>query len=339
MKYLVVTNKHELHPLANLLLSEDLDVDVVVWKRRYEAAWAGRLNLVGKFSQGEMSRETWDPYKELAKAGELVVLTNVPRVWDIFGIQPEEVPPWFFGSQPSEGMVEPIRFGGWVHQGEICLPHILVYDLGLWPGGLGPQLPGGVTLISLQGDEWQRVLPVDELHRGVTAHQGLFNAQFETLPTGELGLSGLEFGWSWLQTAALVANVSTLQSLVGFSPSMDAQLEHKYSTALPFSIPPFPVVQGKAPAGLEMQGLSEAQVATTLWHDVVIDQENRSLVSAGLDGLLGVSSGSGHTHLRAAGLALSVPQGLEVPELQWRVDLGHSVALAEMTLENLGLRV
>jgi hypothetical protein len=335
VKFLVVTNKHELHPLANILLSEGQDVDVVVWKRRYEQAWSGRLNLVGRFSKGEMTRETWDPYKQLAKQQELTVITNVPKVREIFELD-EGDPAWFYDTHSKEALTEPVRFGGWWWQGALHLPHVLVYDQGLWPGGLGPQLPGGVTLIRLPIDSgWQQLVNLEVLSGGLRNHQGLFNVQFRTEDTGELHMDRLELGWSWLQTPALLSNVADLSSLLAGASHL--HLDHRYSVALPLSVPPFPVVEGKSAAGLPIQGLTEVQLSSTLWHDVTIDQEGRALRTAGLDGLLGISTGAANSLVLARGQALAVPQTLEVPELQYRPDLCQSVALAEAALENMGL--
>ena len=69
MNYLVITHHHELMPFANRLKSQGHQVDVIVWRKRYEKAWNGRLTKTLRMSEGQVNEESLSPWVQAANSG------------------------------------------------------------------------------------------------------------------------------------------------------------------------------------------------------------------------------------------------------------------------------
>ena len=110
-------------------------------------------------------------------------------------------------------------------------------------------------------------------------------------------------------------------------------LPKKFVTALPLSRPPWPTRKARFRFELaEVGGLTQEQLGRIFWHDVQVDSEAGTISTAGLDGLLGVARGAADTSELARARALEVAVRLQLPEKQFRPDVGTQVqtVLAEL---------
>ena len=221
-------------------------------------------------------------------------------------------------------------------------------DRGAWPGGTGPPILGGISLVlpdpdmdlGFMDELWQPV--VDQLK--AQSFKGLVQAGMQqSTETGGLELHGVEAGWPWLHIHAWLAELVNLdQVLTGSPPHHEPGV--RYVVALPVSVPPWPIwpVQPKslAQADLLVGGLTPQDASHFFWHDVTIDEQAHELRGAGQDGLLGVATGSGHSLELARALALGRAGRLAVPNKQHRGDVATQTAAILASLElQFGLRI
>ncbi len=307
MKFLVVSRRHELLPFANRLLNEGHEVDVVVWKKRYEASWAGRFNLV----RDKPDQDFYDRYRQSG----YVLLTNTWVASERFGEG--------FGIFVTPELKNEFRLGGWItaggtHEGQ----HMAVVDRGAWIGNQGPNLDAATFLIRVLPEVSNDLLDTSfEQARHIThdlGFTGLWQADFALTVDGPV-LTGIEMGWPMLQAHAFFSEQNMGDVLTG---QAEAHLPKRITGAVALTVPPWPNQQGGASQGSELTGLTMQQLGRVWWHDVVVDQANQSLSVAGLDGLVGVATGSADTALLARSQALSIPSVVGLPEKQYRSDAG-----------------
>lgn len=330
-KFLVLSHKHELLPFANRLMTEGHTVYTIIWRQKYERAWSGRIEPILKFSRDSIRRETWKVYVEKVKSGELTLISNVPKAREIFEGHNYVWLPF------NDGCKDPFRWGGWFDGEKITHSHVIIADRGAWPGGLGANVDGGLTLIrapetpEILADAVQAVL--EQL--GGSNYKGLFAVEFEQV-TGVLKPRQVNVGWLPLQLHAFLAEVQLAPLLLG-EPTSPLP---RFAVALPLTLPPWPIADAHYQVDAPVQGLTEPQMGRVWWHDVQFSLEEKALRTAGLDGLLGVCIGAAHNLELARGRVLEVAQRLDVPELQYRPDVGAVVPTVLAGIEEtLGLEL
>lgn len=328
-KFLVVSRHHGLLWFAFKLSREAKQVHSLVWRKRYDSAWEG---LHTKESGPRSTKpELWAEYLD---EPELVVVTDTPQVAHIFQSSPRL---WSFGPP----LRSPIYACAWFDGALFSLPHWLIVDHGAWPGGLGPDVPGGATLV-YGADVPPEFFSVENAEKiAAQGEKGLvrFPAVFDTV-TKEWRKTSPEVGWTWLHTHAFVYSLNSgdlTSLLVGEDPSGP---EKKYTTVLPVSIPPWPLhmihpeVNVYAPAR-DLDGANSAVRQRLLLHDV--KRTDKGLSTAGLDGLVGVACGSGNSVGMSKLQAVGTAQGLRLPEKQYRSDVGAKVEGLELMMEGMSL--
>lgn len=328
--FLLVSHKHELLPFANRLMSEGHTVYVIIWRSKYERAWSGRIEPVLKFSRDSITKETWQPYIERVKSKDLTLVSNVPKAREIFDGHGYV---WLPVDERSE---EPFRCGGWFDGETIHHPHVVIADVGAWPGGLGSRVDGGLVLVRLPDgipEVMKEVTDAVSDQLKTSGYKGLFSVEFERV-TGRLKVKTVHAGWLPLQLHAFLAEVPLAPLLLG----EETKPLPRFAVALPLSVPPWPVADAHYKIDQELQGLTPVQMGRVWWHDVQFSQEEKSLRTAGLDGLLGICVSGAHNLELARGRVLEVAQRLQVPELQYRPDVGALVPTVLAGIEEtLGL--
>jgi hypothetical protein len=355
-RILVISNRHELVPLFHRLRRQGEDAELVIWNSRFEDAWSGLVKQVVRRSDGSLTQDNLAPAIEAAEAGEVTVVTATRKAAG-----------WFSGAQRlfgpgPEGLTSPadrVLFGGWFDREQVQAPHLLVADWGVWTGGMGPAQMGGLTLVRLgDGGSDQAVgrsgevninnLPaplltalgkVTDLLK-TASFRGLFYFDVAEDPaSGEMELRGLAAGWPWLHTQAFMAELENLGGVLG---GEIPRLSNRFVTVMPVSVPPWPNPrQGGRREPVELTGLTPQQQGRMFWFDITVDAEHRQVWSAGLDGLLGVATGSSDSTPELARLrAVELAMNIEVPEKQFRADAAGYVDNALAALEDrLGISV
>ena len=331
--FLIISRQHGLIPFANRLRLEGHTVDLVVWKHRYEKAWEGSLvEKALRGSQGEIRRDILEGYIKHCEEGKATLLTDVPSLTTPFAnavIRYHHVE-W---DSPARG---PIRLGGWFDGETLRAPHLLVLDMGAWPGGLGASVAGGCTLIA--PDPAQDLGFLDVLWQPILERlkaqdfKGLVNADLEQDPeTGNVRLAGVEAGWPFLHTHCFISELEGFGELLsGGVP----RLPKRFTVAIPVSIPPWPTQDARGRDPRPVEGLTEPNLGQFFWHDVVLEQDTRSIRTAGLDGLVGIARGAADTHYLARVLAVERARQLRVEEKQFRMDVSETVPQVLASLEH-----
>jgi hypothetical protein len=310
-------------------MTEGHTVYVVIWRSKYERAWAGRIDPVLKFTRDSIRKETWQPYVERVKAGELTLISNVPKAREIFEGH------GYVWTALDDSCKDPFRWGGWFDGKDILHEHIVIVDRGAWPGGLGAAVDGSLTLV--RAPETPEILAdaAEAVREQLTTsgYRGLFAVEFDQV-TGVLRPKAIHAGWLPLQLHAFLAEVPLAPLLLG-EPTNPLP---RFAVALPLTLPPWPIADAHYPVDQPVNGLTEAQMGRVWWHDVQFSPEEKSLRTAGLDGLLGICIGAAHNLELARGRALEVAQRLTIDELQYRPDAGAVVPTVLAGIEDtLGL--
>ena len=317
MKYLFLSQRNGLVPFAYYFARRGLDVDLVVWKGTHEASLAGlpggpnRPEVERQSAGGLPIHETLDRYREL-EPGSLTVVTDLPSAHRVLGEGPR-----YFDTN-GEPLDNGIQVGGWWSGGRLRLEHLLVVDVGAWTGGMGPRIDGGMSLV------WPVQTPdLAPLQAQLAPLLGGFTGlvRFELSPgEGGLEVGRLQLGWTPLHTHLFLAELEGSQSLL--EGSGEAKPRARFLTAVPVSVPPWPN-PGRGAEGHPIQ-LTEQQLSQFFWHDARRG-EGKQLVTAGLDGLVGVAVGSALNPLGARLKALALAEALDLPEKQFRADAGARV--------------
>jgi hypothetical protein len=303
-----------------------------VWRGRYERAWDGSIGKLARHSDGTLHAGALQDRVTAAQHDELVVVTDVGRVAELF----EHGSKVYHTPDSPDGLPQDrLCIGGWFDGEDVHAPHLLSVDRGVWPGGQGPALPGGMTLVRLD-----RVPPfatgVNKQVRERLKQQGfkgLFHFDvLEDHETGEVGLERLATGWHWLHTQAFVAELESLSdTLEGGWPS----LKRRFVTVLPVSVAPWPNEKSGKLETHAVAGLTPQQLGQLFWYDVTIDTKARRVTTAGLDGLVAVAVGSSDaTPVLGRARAVELATRLQVPGKQFRPDVGGEVEPALATLED-----
>jgi hypothetical protein len=242
----------------------------------------------------------------------------------------------------EEELGGPLRIGAWSDGENLYGHHLLVIDRGAWPGGMGPEVDGSLTMIRIDQPEtiWMMDqltdLKMDELRPAGFRGLVQFNLNFRT-DTGEPQVDGMVAGWPFLHSHAFVSEIEDFAALLsGAKADIETPQEilpKKFVTVLPISRPPWPTRKARFRFDLApVEGLTQEQMARVFWHDVQVDPEAVKLTTAGLDGLVGVARGAGDTSEIARVLALEVALRIGLKEKQFRSDVGRHVqsALAEL---------
>jgi len=347
--FLIISHTHGLLPLAWRLTCEGSDVQVIIDRDSYEKrAWQGKLTTILKRG-GKHQRNDREAVRTKAENEERIVLTDSPR-WapDFAGYphlfamvaRPEGAPPL-----PAQ------LLGAWFDGEQFSARHLLAEDQGLWPGGLGPAVPGGLTLINPR--HWPTTFEdaLDRIKDELKAqgYRGLVKVGVLLKPPPEGDESegpeavvlGYQAGWNHLQTHALLAEAgdggtpTITEALTG---EAEPQLWHRFTVVVPVSIPPYPYRAASSERSANLPIPEPAvQCGKVFWHDMCV--EDGVVKTAGLDGLVGVVRASADN----LSLALAQVRGwaglFRLPELQVRVDVGASVDHWLGQLESVGLTV
>lgn len=330
MKFLVISRTHGLLPFAYRLRNEGHDVQVLIWKKRFERSWDGKFEKLFKMSEKTLTPENLEPVISLAEQGELVVVTDVRDAEEYFSNAQQYLGTHRFPEAPES----PLRLGFWFDGETVHAPHLLICDIGAWPGGLGTMKECGMTLARLDGENEQTALgllqPVLDPLKSL-GFKGL--AQVGLVPDhkARFGIRGMAAGWPWLHTHAFLAEMAGTSDLMCGEPPV---LNRRYTTALPVSLPFWPSRDAPASKDVLIDGLTPKQMGQVFWHDVTLDTEKREVRSAGLDGLIGVAHGSADTHPLSQARALAIAGTMRFPEKQYRPDVGVSVPGVLANMEN-----
>ena len=324
MKLIIASNTHSLLPLAWRLHKENHEISVVVMRDRFERCWEGLLDkeLVGK----QKARDGWADLIAEAEAGT-PVLTDSSRALEIFNGAPR-----VYGMlKGSEGSSSPLILGAWYDEGEFVLPHLLVLDWGLWPGNLGPWVPGGAVLINPAPAQLMGAL--ESKREQLTGHRGLVAVGLQWDPTTNqyegVGLTG---GWTFLHTHLFVSDLVDLGNLLA---GAGAGLVRRYVCGVPVTVPPFPISCNVSSDSVPVRGLEQDDLKTVFFHDM--KTQDREVWVGGTDGLLAVVRGSANHLGLARQRALNVAARMVVPQKQFRVDVGGSVEMVMAMLEEQGI--
>ena len=344
MKALVVSHRHHLLPVAWRLQQEGWEIDLIVDRDSYERAWKGKFDpKLRKIDK--RSRQTMKAQVRLAEEGGYAVLTDSPKWNSEFGEYPN-----LFGFVPRpEGAnkLPNIMLGGWFDGEEFTARHLLVEDQGLWPGGMGPDVPGGLTLIA--PISWPEAFEValgrvkDELK--ARGYRGLVKVGITLRTDPEAGslepeLIGYQAGWNFLQTHAVLAEAGDFgtprltEILQGATPTF----HHRYTVAIPVSIPPYPNRAATAEAAdRRLIPIEAVKCGHIYWHDMLI--EDGVMQTAGLDGLVGVVRASANSLMLARTQALGFARLINLPQLQVRLDVSSEVDRVLAMLEGSGVPI
>ena len=312
MRVLVASDQHYLLPFAWRLKREGVDVEVLVFKDKFEAAWEGMFDkaLTGR----DKKKENLELVATLAKEGEMIVVTDSARGVKAF---PEGV---VYPKLPStSGPRGPLAIGSWFDGRDFnhSLDHLVVNDWGTWPGGVGPLALGGVTLAresTILHPEMDKL--VDLLR--AKGFRGLVSAQALVTDVGwTLGV--VDFGWPFIHSDAFISDLSSLGDLLfGNHATLDA----KYVVTIPVTIPPWPIPAKEVKAReVVVNGLGAEDTKNIFFRDFKRGEEFE-IQTVGLDGFICVVRGSADTLELARARAIGVASKIQVPEKQYRPDVG-----------------
>jgi len=314
MRILLQSHKHGLFPFAFRLKNEGHEVVATTTRKRYLKAWGG--DWLNPIMQGEEEGDFDHTISDVVKNDEAdyrTLATEYPR-------SPVRLGAWFDGE-------------GWLDR------HLCVYDYGAWPGGLGPMVPAAMTAVSLSSETTIEYLS-EALNLSAVADQ-LKSERFRGpvqvgCAVSETGLKaeGLAAGFFPLHVHSLV------HSLDAFGHMLDG-LDHqtyqkRYTVVLPVTMPPFPYppLRQIEPGQHDILGLTPKQLGKFFWHDVQVRPEEKSLATGGLDGFVGVARGAAESLELARGTALGLASAVQLPQKQFRYDVGGLVPTVLQQLES-----
>lgn len=337
--FLVLSYRHHLTPFAWRLQREGHTVESICFKPRYERAWAGALpsSLAGGPKRVADFQAQFASLLPQIDAGDVVVLHDHTKWTSI-------VPNAQFPTlpiAPGEPMT-PIRLGGWFDGERVVCPHLLIEDRGAWPGGFGPAVAGGLTVV--RPVQWPSAFeeavqtPVDALKSA--GFKGLVGVSAKLSPEGICEATGWQAGWHGLHGHAFLAALGTEgvpfgSVLLGLDVPA---LAHRFTVVCPVTVPPWPLEANVSSREVPLP-LTPSQQANLFLHDVRVDREAKQLWVAGLNGLIGVARGCADVWELAQARVRGVAGSVQVPEVQWRPDVGHSVPGVLAMLESVGLPV
>lgn len=342
-KFLVLSTQHWLLPIAQRLRSEGHEVDAVVWlsgkRHRYERAWEGVWPKLAVRGDKSLNSKVQEAMPQVAReSGTTVVTDSFNASRDFSGVTK-----LYPSLRTEERPGGPLRLGGWFDGEQLQLPHVVLADLGVWPGGLGPGGLGGLTLVRVDRDEarslYDRLLEPIMDHLKSSGFRGLcqFGVELAT-GSGEPRIRGAELGWPRFHTHAFVSELPETGQGLGWllDGGSGGRLPRKFVVVLPVSIPPYPLRSSLPTPEVPVEGLTEQQRSRVFWHDIRVEQG--VLKTAGLDGLVGVVRGAGDNLETARREAIQLAARFKLPEKQFRPDVAGAVPTVLAALEEeLGL--
>jgi hypothetical protein len=340
--FLVFSETHSLVPVAHRLRLHGVPTELIIRKKSFEKAWDGKITKVLRKQDGTLNNENLDIARTRVASGDTCLISDTPYLHEFSGPNIFATMEW---AERPEGAA---RVGAWFDGETLRGHHLIVMDLGAWPGGLGPPIAGGITLVippidldmSFMDQLWKPI--ADKLK--AQGFKGLVQAGMQqSTETGDIELHGVEAGWPWLHTHAWLSELTNLDQVLLGAAAPVFETETRYVVALPVSIPPWPIwpVQSQSRAvELSLEGLSHRDATHWFWHDVTIEAQAGELRSAGQDGLLGVARGSGHHLELARAFALEQAAKLQVPGKQLRADVAAQTSGILASLElRFGIKV
>jgi hypothetical protein len=244
---------------------------------------------------------------------------------------------------PTSAETTPVRLGGWFDGETMQAPHLLIEDRGAWPGGFGPAVCGGLTLVC--PTEWPQPFeealqaPIDALKSA--GFKGLVGVSAHVSSEGTCEATGWHAGWHGFHGHVWLAALGTDgvpfgDVLMGTKTPVFA---HRFSVVAPVTVPPWPLEANVSSREVPLGPLTAEQQGSLFLHDVRVDMEARRLWVAGLDGLVGVARGCADVWELALARMQRVAGAVVVPEVQWRPDVGRTVPGVLGMLETVGLGV
>lgn len=336
-EYLVLPRRHHLIPLAWRLKGEGHTVGVLPRSDRYERAWDGLFDKAFK-GQEKRDREEMAQLVEMAKTGQFTILTDCEKWQAQFEGAERVFGPTGENPIPNEWRPAPVQVGAWrTGDGRDILPHLIVRDLGAWPGGMGPCVTAGV--LSEWWGEWRipaGLAPAFEDEGWeVEVPPGLWQRDIIANEAGVVSFGAPRGGWELWQSQLLLSQVESLGGLLEDRPQGEAK--GRFAAALAVSVPPWPNDKARS-APVLISGPSREQRQSVLsWFDVRKVGEMKVLETAELDGLVAIARVAANSIQWAGAQVLDVAQAFELPERQYRPDLGTAWNLVQGQLGRLGL--
>jgi hypothetical protein len=324
MEIVVYSHRHHLTPYYFRLVNQGSPAYLLVHKQPYESALSGKVTPALRGENHELNPETLKVIQDQVASGEAVLLTDLKKHQfvggRILGVR-EFIPP--------KGI---LRLGAWFDGHGFLAHHLLICDEGMWPGGLGPQRLGGLTMVLPReplsdGPVHSLLAPVAESLQGFV---GLVQVGIDLDPeTGGFKAAGTIAGWPWLHSAAFISELENFPAVCYGTEAPVFTRGKRFVTVVPVSIPPYPN-PGRAPK-VKLEGLTPQYAAKWFWMDARV--EGNQLWSAGLDGMLGIARGAAGTPELARATAVTLAGTLGVPEKQFRTDTGALVPTVLAQLE------
>lgn len=339
--FLVISDRHGLLPLAQRLRGEGHEVDAVIWnpgqRRRYDRAWEGAFDKLVR--RGDL-RRTLETMIEAAREAGIAILTDSRRAIAYLseirldGVEVFAAGP--FEETPSSAL----RIGGWFDGESMQAPHLLFFDVGAWPGGLGPRVDAAAVLVRIDHeaalDLYDRLWrPMQDALKS-SGFRGLVQGDLNVATaSGEPRIESRRSGWAWLQWHAFLSEMPEnegegLGAVLGGAVPV---LPRKFVVALPLSVPPWPHTTAKPRDPQPIPSLSTAQRARVFWHDIRVEEAH--LHTAGLDGMVGVVRGAADSFELARSRALDLAAEITLPERQLRTNVGAPLPAILATIEDL----
>lgn len=338
MKILVISHRHYLLPFAWRLKREGHDVEVACWhaskstrqKGKWDHAWDGKFKNFLPSNKHD-HQESVARVREAAEEGQAFVVTD-SREWARR----------FEGYERLVGVLEPegertsVKLGSWFDGEQHEGVHLLVVDHGAQTGGLGPSASGGVTLVRQEGDPllFQHLLNLHTDRLKSAGFRGLVSVDVAFTQDGRLESVGCEAGWPWLHTHAFAADQPALGDLV-VGVAREPVFPRRHVVALPVSMPPWPLDCNLRAPEVKIEGLDTEAVKHMFFHDMTF--KDGEVWTAGLDGLVAVVRGSADRLELARRKALLLASKIELPEKQYRADVGGQTEQVLSAFEELGI--
>lgn len=339
--FLVLSYRHGLAPLAWRLKREGHSVEMIPWADRYERAWAGKLDSL---IQGNEKRnpENIRQMRETIDSEGITVISD-SRSWQ------ERVGSshihYGLGRWDAD-MKESLRVGAWFDGEAFQHAHLIVVDRGLFPSARsgqnqmanGPDVDAAMTVVRPWSvGSFDSVLdPVAEELKSAS-FRGLAQVGLR-LDNQGVHAESVRAGWSFLHTHALLASMGDSEWPLGetLTERGAPMFQKRFTVVIPVTVPPWPIECNAPSHEVPIEGLAPGQERHFFWHDVKVDEENRRLLVAGLDGLVGVARGVGSNLLLARHKALALASALRIPEKQFRTDAAGQVEQVLALFEQMG---
>jgi len=323
VNFLVLSRQHQLLPFAHRLTREGHSARSIIYhsgnKAKYERAYEGVIELLSQRGEKERGQKI-KALQQIAADGQTVVLANDTRaVRDFEGAA--LLYPTIRTKEPAEGA---LRLGAWFDGESLLAPHLLLVDEGAQAGGLGSREPGSMTMVRLDAFDWFLDLvesQVDDLKS--RNFRGLVQWGLQDADSRIVLAPGRSLGWPKLHTHAFVSELENFGEIL--SQERSPEVQTRFTVAVHVSQAPWPHRTQDPWAEVEIQGLSDDLMGRVFWHDVRVDQNARTVQTAGLDGWVGVARGAGDSFELAQSRALGVAGAMVFPEKQFRMDAGARV--------------